>query len=56
MDGENSSDMFAYEGLLTWLQANHDPMKKSLGSQKNNFHGRMKVPERRKIFVKLKKV
>jgi hypothetical protein len=24
--------MFAYEGLLTWLQANHDPMKKSLGA------------------------
>ena len=31
-DGENSSDVYAYEGLLTWLQANHDPLKKSLGA------------------------
>ena len=32
VDMENTSDMFAYEGLLAWLQANHDPMKKSLGA------------------------
>ena len=32
VDGENTSDMYAYEGLLTWLQANHEPLKKNLGA------------------------
>ncbi|EEH59039.1 uncharacterized protein MICPUCDRAFT_46787 [Micromonas pusilla CCMP1545] len=32
VDAENEADIYAYEGLLSWLQANHAPMKQSLGA------------------------
>ena len=32
VDAENTSDVYAYEGMLAWLQANHEPMKKALGA------------------------
>ena len=30
-DAENASDVYAYQGLLAWLRANHAPMRKAAG-------------------------